>query len=90
MHTLRVIVAGLALLGLCLLVARGLLGAHRPWVVRGSQAFLPLWLLAAVVNLWFGVTHAGYTAAEELPIFLVVFGVPAGVAGIAWWRTSRS
>lgn len=90
MHTVRVIVAGLALLGLCWLLARGLLGARRPWVVRGSQAFLPLWFLVAAVNLWIGVTRAGYTVAEELPIFLVVFGVPAAVAAAVWWRASGS
>ena len=32
-----------------------------------------------------GVRH-GYAVAEELPIKLSVFGVPAAVAVLFWWR----
>jgi hypothetical protein len=47
-------------------------------------------LLVAGVSLWIGVTRAGYTVAEEAPIFLVVFAVPAAVAVLLVWRLSRS
>lgn len=76
MHTITVIAGGLALLAACLLVAR-LLGASS---AKGALAFLPLWLAAALVNMWVGVTHAGYTVAQEFPILLVVFGIPAAAA----------
>jgi hypothetical protein len=47
-----------------------------------------VWLLAAAVNLSIGVRH-GYSVAEELPIGLIVFGVPAAIAVLFWWRFSR-
>jgi hypothetical protein len=32
-----------------------------------------------------GVKKAGYSVAEETPMFLLVFGVPAVAALTAWW-----
>ncbi len=39
--------------------------------------FLVLWLLLAAANMWTGVARAGYSVAEELPIFALIFCVPA-------------
>jgi hypothetical protein len=36
--------------------------------------------------LWVGVSKAGYSVAEELPILLVLFGVPAAAALILQWK----
>jgi hypothetical protein len=91
MHTLRVIVGGFILLAICLLIGR-LIGGQVPpgGMIGAAKLFIPLWLLVAGVNLWIGVTRAGYTVAEEAPIFLVVFAVPAAVAVLLVWRFSRS
>lgn len=79
MHTLLVIVGGLLLLMGCLQLARisGLTS-------QASMAlmFIPLWLLLAASNMAAGVHQAGYTVAEEWPVFLLVFSVPALPA---WW-----
>ena len=48
---------------------------------------MPLWLLGAFVNMWIGVQH-GYSWAEEFPVFLLVFMIPAVLAGIVWWKFS--
>ena len=32
------------------------------------------------MNMWVGVTRAGYTVMQELPILLVNFAVPAAIA----------
>ena len=45
-----------------------------------------LWFIIAGVNMWVGVARAGYSVAEELPIFLLIFGVPAAVAILLKWR----
>jgi hypothetical protein len=83
-HTIVVIAIGLGLLGACALVGRLLGGA------AGSSTallvFLPLWLMGAGINLYLGVKQAGYSVADELPIFLVVFAVPAVVALLVWWK----
>ena len=48
-----------------------------------------LWLVAAGINMWVGVSKAGYSVAEEAPIFLVVFAVPTAVALLVLWRATR-
>ena len=89
-HTLKVIAAGLALLALLLLVGRWLGGANSVMgMARAALVFLPLWFIAAAINMWLGVTKAGYSVADEAPIFLVVFAVPAVIALFVWWRVSR-
>jgi hypothetical protein len=46
-------------------------------------------LLAAALNMWVGVAKAGYSVAEEAPVFVVVFAVPATIAGVLAWIWSR-
>lgn len=89
-HTVKVIAGGLLLLGLFVLLAR-LVHADSPTagMVAAARWFVPIWLIAAAINMWIGVTRAGYTVAEEAPIFLVVFVVPAGVAVLVAWTLSR-
>ncbi|HEX9451140.1 MAG TPA: hypothetical protein VF934_06975, partial [Burkholderiales bacterium] len=54
-------------------------------IATAALAFLPLWLVGAGINMYLGVKQAGYSVAEEAPMFLLVFGVPAIAALIAWW-----
>jgi hypothetical protein len=80
-HTLKVIAGGLVLLGLFLLGGRLLsASAPSPGMAGAVRWFIPVWLVAALVNLWIGVSRAGYSVAEEAPIAVVVFVVPAAVA----------
>jgi hypothetical protein len=89
-HTLKVIAGGLVLLGLFLL-AGGLLSSSGPIAGMASAArwFIPVWLIGAGVNMWVGVVKAGYSVAEEAPIFVVVFAVPAVAAVLAAWAISH-
>jgi hypothetical protein len=89
-HTLKVVAGGLALLGLFLLGGR-LLSASAPALAMAGAVrwFIPVWLVLAAVNLWVGVTRAGYSVAEEAPIFVVVFAVPAAVGLLVAWILSR-
>ena len=89
MHMLLVIVGGVALLGLFALFGK-LWGGDSSGIIFGAKAFIPLWLVVAGVNMWIGVTRAGYTVAQELPILLVVFAVPAVLAMLAIWQLARS
>ena len=85
MHVTLVIAGGIILLGLFLLF--GELWEAGPAPAAGL--FLPTWLAVALVNLWVGVQHAGYGLREELPILLLVFLVPAALAGVAIWLAPR-
>ena len=78
MHTVIVIGIGFVVLAACLALG---------WAVGGPSAlpsaalvFLPVWFLGAAMNMAIGVKKAGYTVAEEAPVFLLVFAVPAFLA----------
>ncbi|WP_144372013.1 hypothetical protein [Vogesella urethralis] len=86
MHTLLVILGGILLLVLCQLLARisGIVNQ-----ASAALLFIPLWLLLAASNMVAGVQHAGYTVAEEWPVFLLVFSVPALPALWLWQQLRR-
>jgi len=89
-HTLKVIAGGLLLLGLFLLAGRLLSpGAPVTGMATAARWFIPAWLIGAGINMWVGVARAGYSVAEEAPIFLLVFAVPAVAAVLVAWGLSR-
>jgi len=88
MHTVMVIGVGLVLLAVFILVGRQFGGGNAAAAAAAALWFIPIWLVAAGFNLSIGMRH-GYSLAEELPIALVVFGVPAALAAAIWWRFSR-
>ena len=60
MHTIMVLAGGFALLGVCLLIGK-IAGASNAAMATGALVFLPLWLIGAAINLWYGVSNAGYS-----------------------------
>ncbi len=88
MHVVMVIGTGVLLLGV--FAAFGWLwGASAAGVAFAAKCFVPAWLLVAGVNMWVGVSHAGYTVRQEAPILVLVFAVPSAVAALLAWRLSR-
>jgi hypothetical protein len=86
MRTALFLVAGLLLLGAALLLGK-LLSTHYPGATFvATVAYVALWLIIAGLNMWVGVAKAGYSVTEELPIFLLIFGVPAAVAILLKWK----
>lgn len=84
MHTVMVLAGGFVLLAI--FCAIGWSRGREAGVAQAAQVFLPVWLIAALINMAFGVLGAGYTVMEELPILVVVFSNPAVVA----WLLGRS
>jgi hypothetical protein len=87
-HTIKVIVTGLVLLAACLLIGRffgSSISNPSMAVSRSALVFIPLWAIAAGINMWMGVSKAGYSVKEEIPFFFIVFLIPAGVAAFIWW-----
>ena len=88
MRTAIIIAAGFVFLALFVFGGR-LAGRPGPEpMVLGAKIFIAGWFVAAALNMALGVARAGYTFMEELPIFLVIFALPAAVAGFVWWRHS--
>ncbi len=86
MRTLLFLVAGLLLLSAFLLLGK-LFSANVADAPRmATLSFVVLWLAIAAGNMWVGVAKAGYSVTEELPVFLLVFGLPAAVAVLLKWR----
>ena len=84
MRTAIIIAIGFGLLGLCLAV-----GGYTGGVARLRSAalvFIGLWFVAAAVNMYVGVARAGYPFMEELPIFLLIFAMPAIAAALVRWK----
>jgi hypothetical protein len=89
MHTLKVILGGILLLGFCLLLGRWIGGTAATVLATSIKYFLVLWLVATLINMWVGVSKAGYSIKDESPVALLVFAVPAILAIVIWWKSSR-
>ena len=87
MRTAVIIVGGLLTFGVLALAGWRLGGSTQP-AVTAAKLFIPLWLAAALINMWVGVARAGYSVADEFPIFLLIFCVPATVAAFTRWKYS--
>ena len=86
MRTAIFLVSGFVLWGLCLGAAKVAGGTNPTWPMRATIAFIAIWLCVAAWNMWKGVTQAGYSVSEELPIFFLIFLVPVIVALVVRWR----
>jgi hypothetical protein len=85
MHTIMVVAGGLVLLALVAMAGK----MTSLGMGRALLWFIPIWLVCAAVNMWVGVSRAGYTVVQEFPIFLLVFAVPAAMAMFLYLRFAR-
>jgi hypothetical protein len=86
MRTALFLLSGLLFLAASVLLAK-LFSANYPGATMVATAvYVALWLVIAGANMWVGVAKAGYSATEELPIFLLIFGLPAAVAVVLKWK----
>jgi hypothetical protein len=90
MRSLVIVLAGFVVLAVCLLIGRLLGGASKKALAKAALVFIVVWLALTALNMWIGVTQAGYSVAEELPIFALLFAIPAVAAVILWRRFSRN
>jgi hypothetical protein len=86
MRTMIIIFAGFVLWGACLGVAKVLGGSSTPSMTTATVAFVVIWFIAAAANMWIGMSQAGYSFREELPIFLLIFLLPSAVAILVKWK----
>ncbi|SEK03544.1 MULTISPECIES: hypothetical protein [unclassified Variovorax] len=89
MHTIMVMGGGFVLLAVFLLAARLRGDGSALALASAAKWFIPAWFIGAAINMAVGVLTAGYSVADELPIFLLIFAVPAVVARLLWWKWGR-
>jgi hypothetical protein len=82
MRTALIILGGFVLWGIFVTAAK-MSGSAPRAIGTATIAFVVVWFLVAAVNMYFGVARAGYAFREELPIFLIIFLLPAIVAFVA-------
>ena len=86
MRTVLFLLAGILLLAAFLILGK-LFSAGTAEATRiATIGFIAIWLIVAGVNMWLGVARAGYSVADELPIFLLIFAVPAALAVLIKWK----
>jgi len=88
MRTIIIILGGFLLLAVCIGAARLFSGNGAVTISTAVKVFIPIWLVAAGINMWVGVARAGYSVTEELPIFLLIFSLPAAAALFIQWKFS--
>ncbi len=86
MRTAIIILGGLTLLAIVSLLGTRLGGSMS--MVTAARVFIPFWLVAVLINLWARVSRAGHSVADELPVLLVAFAIPAAAAAFVWWYFS--
>jgi hypothetical protein len=86
MRTGFFLVAGFLLLAASLLLGRLFSANYPSATVVATVAYVALWFVIAGANMWIGVAKAGYSVAEELPIFALIFVLPAAAAIILKWK----
>ena len=86
MRTGLFLLAGVLIAGACLILGK-LFAVASPEAARwATGVFVVVWFAVAGFNMWLGVAKAGYSATEELPIFLLIFAVPATAAILVQWK----
>ena len=86
MRTALFLVAGTLLLAAAMILGRLFSSNYPSATITATVAFIAIWLVIVGANMWVGVARAGYSVAEELPIFLLLFGIPALAAVILKWK----
>lgn len=88
MHIAMVLMGGIVQLAIFVLFG-WLWGNSTAAMALAAKVFIPFWLVITLVNMWVGVTHAGYSVKAESPILALNFLLPAVLAGITAWQLSR-
>jgi hypothetical protein len=86
MRTALFLVAGLLLVGGFLLLGKLFTGQYPAASRVAALTFVAVWFVVAAVNMWLGVTKAGYSVGDEWPIFLLIFLAPVALAGVIKWQ----
>jgi len=86
MRTGLFLLSGFLLLAASLILGRLFSANYSAAPLIAIVAYVAVWLVIAGANMWIGVARAGYSVAEELPIFSLIFLVPVVAGLVLKWK----
>ena len=86
MRTGLFLAAGFLMLAASCILGKLFAGTYPTALDWSTRLFVVGWCALAALNMVAGVTRAGYAWSEELPIFLLIFGVPAIAMIVLRWK----
>ena len=86
MRTVIILIGGFVLWAIYLGIAKLISGAGTSSLRTATAAVIGTWFVVAAANMWVGVSRAGYSFQEELPIFLLIFLLPVAIAVFVKWK----
>jgi hypothetical protein len=86
MRTGLFLLAGLLLLAAFLILGKLFSTNYPGATLTAVIGYVAVWFIIAALNMWIAVSKAGYSVAEELPIFALIFIVPAAAAILLKWK----
>ena len=86
MRTPLFILAGFMLVGAAGILGKLFLETYPTASTWAAGLFVVMWFALSATNMIAGVTHAGYTVAEELPIFVLIFSLPTAAMLLLRWK----
>ena len=86
MRTPLFLLAGFLLVGASFIMGKLFAETYPKAGTWAMSLCVVIWFALAAINMFAGVTRAGYAVAEELPIFLLIFVLPAACIILLWWK----
>ena len=86
MRTGLFLLSGFLFLAGSLIVGKLFSSNYPAATTAATVVFVVIWLVIAAANMWVGVAKAGYSVAAELPIFVLIFAIPAAAAMLVRWK----
>jgi hypothetical protein len=83
------ILMGIAIWALSVAAARRFGAADGSAVADVTLGFITVWFLALATSFWVSVAKGQHTFRQLLPVYLLIFGLPASLAALGQSRLAR-
>jgi len=86
MRTGLFLLSGFLFLAASLIVGELFSANYPAGTTVATVLFVVVWFVITGANMWVGVARAGYSVTDELPILVLIFGLPAAAALLVRWK----
>lgn len=82
MRTAIILLGGIVLWAVALMLAKRFGKPGGTAIADTTLAFITVWLLGTLTSVWISSAQGGHPLRDEIPVFIVIFAVPAAIAAI--------